>query len=42
MDIEKFADMLFKGIKKGGMPDIEVERIKSGLFGIAVSDDSQF
>jgi hypothetical protein len=42
MDIEKFADMLLKGIKKGGMPDIEVERIKSGLFGIAVSDDSQF
>lgn len=42
MDTEKFADMLLKGIKKGGMPDIEVERIKSGLFGIAVSDNSQF
>ncbi len=42
MDIEKFADMLLKGLKKTEMPDVEVERIKSSLFGIAVSDDSQF
>lgn len=42
MDIEKFADIILKGVKKAGMPDAEVERIKSGLFGIAVSDDSQF
>lgn len=42
MDIEKFADMLLKGIKNAGMPGVEVERIKRSLFGIAVSDDSQF
>ena len=42
MDIEKFADMLLKGLKKTEMPDVEVERIKSSLFGMAVSDDSQF
>lgn len=42
MTIEKFADALLKGIKNVGMPDVEVERIKSSLFGIAVSDDSQF
>ncbi len=42
MDIEKFADMLLKGMKEADMPNIEVERIKSSLFGIAVSDDSQF
>lgn len=42
MEIEKFAALLFKGIRKAGLPSAEVERIKSSLFGIAVSDDSQF
>ena len=42
MDIKKFIDILLQGIKNGSMPNVEVEQIKESLFGIAVSDDSQF
>lgn len=42
MDIDKFADVLLKGIKKMGMPVTAVERIKDSLFGIEISEDSQF
>ena len=42
MDIKKFSEMLLQGIKNGSMPNVEVEQIKDSLFGIAVSDDSQF
>lgn len=42
MDIEKFGDILLKSIKKEETLVAEVERIKDSLFGIAISDDSQF
>lgn len=42
MDIEKFADILLKSMKREGMPVTEVEQRKDTLFGIAISDDSRF
>lgn len=42
MDIEKFADILLKSMKREEMPVTEVEQIKDTLFGIAISDDSRF
>lgn len=44
MNIDKFADMLLKGLEKVGVPAEEVEQIKAdnSLFGIATSDKSQF
>lgn len=44
MDIEKFVSMLFKSMRKAGLPVADVERLHENrwLFGIEMFDKSEF